>query len=285
MDHAAMGAHGTFTTEELRASGHTIDSIRAAIGAGRLERIIRGWYCVPGTDRDIVRAIRVGGRLTCVSALALLGAWTAPTPAEALHIGFPSHASGRRASVRGLPEAAVAHWHPKAAHTGSAFAVMPLEAAVDDLLRCQPPHLAIAVLDSLLHERLVNRNRLEAMILAGPHRTRFLVEHLEPRSESGIESVVRFRLAMAGIHAEVQVRTRTAHRLDLEIGDWLAIEVDGRAVHAQRAAFTKDRVRSAQVMRDGRIVLQFAFATVMYDWDFVQGTIVDVDQRFGPVHR
>jgi len=280
-----MGSHGVFTTEELRAGGHTIASIRVAIGAGNLERIIRGWYCVPGTDRRLVRAMRVGGRLSCVSALDVVGAWTPPVPEGVLHIGFPSHASGRRASVRGLPEGSVTHWHAKAAHTGSAFPIMPLEAAVQDLLDCQPPHLAIAVLDSLLHERLISRNRLEAMILAGPHRTRFLVEHLEPRSESGIESVVRFRLAMAGIHARVQVRTRTAHRLDLEIGDWLAIEVDGRAVHAQQAAFTKDRVRSAQVMRDGRMVLQFAFATVMYDWDFVQGTIVDVEQRFGPVRR
>ncbi len=276
-----MGAYGVFTTDELRAGGHTVGTIRAAIESRRLERIIRGWYCLPDTDRRIVRAMRAGGRLSCVSALAVQGAWVPPVRPEVLHIGFPSHASGRRASMRGLPEGTVSHWHPKAAQTGSAFPMMPLEAAVEDLLTCQPPHFAIAVLDSLLQKRLINRNRLDAIILAGPHRTRFLVEHLEPRSESGIESIVRFRLGMAGIAARVQVRTRTAHRLDLEIDDWLVLEIDGREVHAQKKAFTADRVRSAQVTRTGRVVLQFTFATVMHDWDFLLATVLEVRQQFG----
>jgi hypothetical protein len=59
--------------------------------------------------------------------------------AAGLYIGFPSHASGRRASVRGLPPDAVTHWHPKEARTGSGYAVAPLELAVGDLLACQPP--------------------------------------------------------------------------------------------------------------------------------------------------
>lgn len=278
-----MGAHGVFTTDELRAAGHTVASVRSAIAGGQLERVIRGWYCVPGTDRRIVRAMRVGGRLTCVSALALQGVWVWPDPDEALHVGFPSHASGRRAATRGLPEHAIPHWHPKDAHTGSAFPVMPLEATVDDLLRCLPPHLAVASLDSLLHERLVSRNRLEAMISAGPHRTRFLGAHLEPRSESGLESIVRFRLAMAGIDAQVQVRTRTAHRVDLEVDDWLVLEIDGRAVHAQAKAFTMDRIRSAQLTRTSRVVLHFASATVLHDWEFLLATVADVRERFGPI--
>ena len=81
----------------------------------------------------------------------------------------------------------------------------------------------------------------------------------------------------------MQVTLRTADRLDLEIDGWLAIEIDGREFHAQEAAFTRDRVRVARVMREGRIVLQFAYATIIYDWDFVLATILEVMAQHAPL--
>lgn len=276
-----MAAHGFLTTAELRAQGHTVGSLRREIGAGRLERVIKGWYAVPGTDREAIRAMRLGGRLGCVSALRLAGAWCPPD--QGMHIEFPSFASGRRLTIRGLPDEAVAHWHGKEEATGSAFPVVPIEVAVARMLLCQPPHLAIAVLDSLLFRRRMTENRLRAVVAAGPQRMRFLGDHLEPRSEEGIESIVRFRLAMAGIRASVQVTLRTRDRLDLLIDDWLVLELDGRATHAQQKAFTADRVRSARLIRDGRVVLQFAYATILYDWDFVETTVIDVMAKHAPV--
>lgn len=269
------------TTEELRAAGFTIGSVRAAIERGHIERVIRGWYCDQGADRDAVRAMRLGGRATCVSSLRIHGAWSPPD--AGLHIGFPSHASGRRAAIRGLPPRAVTHWHPKEGGTGSAYPVAPVELAVADLLTCQPPYYSIAVLDSLLHRRIVGRNRLESMILAGPRRTRFLADQLEPRSEEGIESVVRFRLAAAGIRCTVQVVVRSGTRVDLLLDDWLVLEIDGRGTHALKATFTRDRVRSARMIREGRIVLQVAYATVIYDWPFVQDTVQAVIRQHAPV--
>jgi very-short-patch-repair endonuclease len=278
---AAVGQFSFFTTEELRAAGHTVGGIRAAIERGELERVQRGWYCTRATDRDAVRAMRLGGRASCISALKLHGAWQPPD--AGLHIGFPSHASGRRAAVRGLPPQAVTHWHAKEARTGSRHAVAPLELAVGDLLACQPPFYSIAVLDSLLHRRIVRRNRLEAMILRGPHRMRSLVDHLEPRSEEGIESIVRFRLAAAGIRAKVQVVVRTSTRVDLLIDDWLVLEIDGRDTHDTETAFTHDRVRSAWIIREGRIVVRFAYATVIYDWPFVFDTVHAIMRQHAPV--
>jgi hypothetical protein len=83
----------------------------------------------------------------------------------------------------------------------------------------------------------------------------------------------------------VQVTLRTADRLDLEIDGWLALEVDGRRFHAQRASFTKDRVRIGRVMRAGRIVLQIAGATVLYDWDLLEATVRDVIDQHAPIAR
>jgi very-short-patch-repair endonuclease len=182
-----------------------------------------------------------------------------------------------------MPPGAVAHWQPKAAATGSGFAVAPLELAVPDLLACQPQHHVVAVLDSLLHRRLIQRNRLDALLLAGPVRMRSLVDSLDARSEEGIESIVRFRLAAAGIRCRIQVVVRSGTRVDLLIDDWLVLEIDGKEIHAKEEAFTPDRVRAAWVMRHGRFVLRFAYATVIYDWDFVLDTVRDVIAQHAPI--
>ena len=265
------------TTAELRADGYTVRTIRESIEAGSIERVIKGWYCTHTTPRAAVRAMRLGGRVGCVSALELHGGWCPPD--TGLHMLLPSHASGRRLASRGLPERTTVHWHAKDDRVGSAFPVAPVDLAVQHLLECQPAHLTIAVLDSLLHRRIVDATRLRALIAAGPYRARFLSDHLEPRSEEGIESIVRFRLAVAGIRSRVQVAVRS-DRVDLLIDDWLVVELDGRTVHAQADSFTRDRVRSARLFRDGRVVLQFAYATVIYDWEFVLQTIRDVRDRW-----
>jgi very-short-patch-repair endonuclease len=131
----------------------------------------------------------------------------------------------------------------------------------------------------------VSANKLDALIAAGPHRMRFLATHVEPRSEEGIESIIRFGLAMAGIVAEVQVVMRSHYRLDLLVDDWLVIEADGRSTHALEATFTRDRIRSARVMRNGRQVVQFAYATAMYDFPFVVETVRTLIRQHGPVRQ
>lgn len=276
-----MGRFAISSTAELRARGETIASIRAAIALGGRFRIIKGWYGTPETPKEAVLAMRMGGRLGCASALQLHGAWVPPDVGT--HVVFPSAASGRRSAGRERGSSMIRHWSAPADHTGSAFAVAPLELAIADALKCLPPHLLIAVLDSLLHKHLISRNRLEALIARGPQRVHHLVAHLEPRSESGIESIVRYLLAMAGITSDVQVKMLSGDRTDIEIGDWLVIEADGRETHAKEKAFTADRVRVVRLMREGRIVLQFAYATIMYDYEFVLAAICDVMDRHAPV--
>ncbi len=258
-----------------------MSTIRKAIERGELERVIRGWYVVPGADRDAVRAMRLGGRLGCISALRLHGAWVPPDTGA--HVAMPSFASGRRLSARGLPANTTPHWHLKDDQTGSAFPVAPLELAVEDALTCQPPQFVIAAFDSLLHRGLLSQNRLEAIIARGPVRRRFLTQHLRPESEDGMESIARFLLETSGIRCDIQVIVRSSYRVDLLIDGWLVVELDGRATHAQADAFTRDRVRAANIVRDGKFVLQFAYATVLYDWPFVIETIRSVLAQHGRV--
>lgn len=276
-----MARFGIFTTAELRARGETTASIRERITRGLGFRIIKGWYGDASTPGDAVLAMRMGGRLGCASALSLYGAWVPPDAGT--HVVFPSAASGRRSAGRERGPSVVRHWSSPEDRTGSAFAVAPLELAIADVLKCLPPHLLIAILDSLLHRRLISRNRLEALIARGPQRVHHLIAHLQPRSESGIESIVRYLLAIAGIRSAIQVTMPTGDRTDIEVDDWLVIEADGRETHAQQQAFTSDRVRVVRLMREGRIVLQFAYATIMYDFEFVLQAVRDVMMRHAPL--
>ena len=177
-----MGRFSFFTSKELKAAGETIASIRASIEHGERYRVIAGWYGDGSTPKDAVLAMRMGGRLGCVSALALHGGWLPPD--AGVHVVFPTHASGRRSADRQQSAAVVRHWHRSGVTTGSAFAVAPLELAIADAIECQPPHYAIAILDSLLHRRRISRNRLEAILLRGGTKVQHLREHLEPTQSS-----------------------------------------------------------------------------------------------------
>ena len=220
-----MTAHDFLTTAELRAAGHTIASIRREIDTGQPGRVIKGWYATTKTDREAIRAMRLGGRLGCVSALRIKGAWCPPDPRDARRV--PVLRLGATARHPGASRRRGRNLDGKEEGTGSAFPVVPIDIAVARMLLCQPAHLAIAVLDSLLFRRLMTENRLGAVVAAGvPEHMRFLADHLEPRSEEGIESIVRFRLAMIGITASVQVTLRSRDRLDLLIDDWLVLELD-----------------------------------------------------------
>lgn len=244
--------------------GETEASIRHSIEAGRRYRVIKGWYATPSTPKEAVLALRMGGRLGCVSSLALHGAWVPPE--QVVHVVFPTSASGRRSAGRERGSAVTRHWSARSARARAGAGVVPLDLAIADALTCVPPHLLIAILDSLLFRRLISRNRLEAVIRRGPKRVQHLIAHLEPWSESGIESIVRYLLTVAGITTKVQVTMLSGDRTDIEVDDWLVLEADGRETHAKEKAFTADRVRVVRLMREGRIVLQLAYATIMYDF-------------------
>lgn len=276
-----MSTFGFSTTAELRARGETPADIRRSIEVGDRYRAIKGWYATRGSPAPAVLALRMGGRIGCVSALELSGVWV--PPGRGLHVFFPTSASGRRSAGREQGPSVVRHWHGRAVRSGSAFAVPPLEVALHDALECLPPYLAIAVLDSVLHLRLVSRNRLEAIVRRGPARNHHLLQHLEPRSESGCESIARYLLTVSGLFVTVQVVLRSRDRLDLELDGWLALEIDGREHHAKAEAFTRDRERVVRVMRQGRLVLQFPTAMVLHAWEEVFATVVAVWEQHAPV--
>lgn len=78
---------------EFLAAGNDIEWVRMSRGYGKILMIRKGWYCRPELAPEIIMAVRVGGRLGCVSALAHHG--LGPVP-DRVHIALPPGASRLR---------------------------------------------------------------------------------------------------------------------------------------------------------------------------------------------
>ena len=61
--------YGVYTAKQL-LTGYTKRQIEASVMAGNLRRIMRGWYAGADADPDVVRALKLGGRLGCLSGCA-----------------------------------------------------------------------------------------------------------------------------------------------------------------------------------------------------------------------
>ena len=57
---------GVLTISDLRRGGWDDKAIRAALDAGTLVRITRGWVALPTAASAVVRAVSKGGRLGCL---------------------------------------------------------------------------------------------------------------------------------------------------------------------------------------------------------------------------
>jgi len=120
---------GVAWRRELIEAGSWDDIIDMSVSFGRLRRVRRGLYVLPDISEAAVIALRVGGRLACISSLAHHG-MRAAEAGEPVHIELPRTASRLRLPT-GTP--VVLHWtrrrHPGTRLTVSA-AVARSQAAV-----------------------------------------------------------------------------------------------------------------------------------------------------------
>lgn len=104
---------GLASRRELIADGLDPELVDLCAWYGRhMVRVRAGWYARPGENREVTRAWRVGGRLTCASAIAF---HEGATPPPALHVEVPANAARLRDpddshQPLGTNAAVVVHW-------------------------------------------------------------------------------------------------------------------------------------------------------------------------------
>jgi len=281
---------GTCRTRDLRAVGHHPRSIASAVAAGSIERARVGHFMEPGLAEAAKRAIRVGGRVACVSAAEVLGLRVL-NPSRVLHVEVGAHGSRFRRARDGrgriLPtetrESLAFHWAVAGAPEGALPDVVDVLAQAID---CLPPLDALCVLDSAREDlpwvghapRLAEAEFMRLLDRIS-ERGRSIALQSSSLSQAIGETVARVRLGEAGIATRPQAPLPGGFFADLLIGDRLIFECEGHAVHGGKDAFERDRERLAFLRGCGYLVVNFSHRQIIDDWASVLSTVRLVMRR------
>lgn len=272
------------------------EQIARAVAQGTVFRPRNGWIATPAADREQLLAVAVGAPIGCVSALRRLGVWAgdddvlhlhAPASSGRVDAGAeasrgctegvwhplaPSHrrgADGARAAEVGPPRV---HWAADPAPKRAYDWIVSPEAALARAVRCLPEEHARAAVDSVLHERVLTRKAVDA-VLAGVATARVLVDEFTGRLESGVESLFVRRLAAAGFSVVPQVPFAGFGRFDGLIDGVVLFEIDGRGYHSGADEFYRDRDRTLVGHAFGVPVLRPSARHVLEDWPTVLAAV------------
>ncbi|MFE7846648.1 endonuclease domain-containing protein [Microbacterium sp. NPDC057407] len=223
---------------------------------------------------DLIQAVRVGGRLTCLSLLRLLDVFVFAS--DRVHVHLPGNAARlRSATVAGRPLAARPdrdarlHWAPLLHPDEARSAVVGVVDAVIHAIRCQAPRYAIATLDSALNRGVIERTDLNDIFHALPAKFRALRRFIDGRAQSGPETLVRLMVLGLGCSVDLQVQIDGVGFVDLLVDEWLVIECDSRGFHDSWEQRRKDYRRDLTAATLGFVTLRLTAEDILYRPDAV----------------
>ncbi|WP_229672949.1 hypothetical protein [Microbacterium saperdae] len=197
----------------------------------------------------IIAAVRLGGRISCLTLLQLIGVFV--HSCREPHVHVPPHLSrsrGRR--QRDL----LVHWGTRL-DEGEPHMVSIRDAVLQSV-RCQSPRASIATLDSVLHHGLLRQEDLVQIFTNLPLRYHPLLALVDASAESGPETYLRLILRSLGLRFETQVHLPGVGRVDFLVEGWLVIECDSRAFHQGWDRQVRDRRRDIAAARLGYVTIR-----------------------------
>lgn len=279
---ASVFASTTFSAQDLRELGFSRRGLQHAICDGLLVRVRRDRYLRAEHSEAVAAAARIGGRVTCLSLLQMLGIFVLTSPRTHVQL---SRTSSRFDGV--LARQFRVHWSRSA--TRKFLHVTTLEEAIVHAVSCQEPRAMLATLDSLLHHGLVTTDRLDAMFTRMPRRFQTLLRLVDASAESGPETFVRLMLRALGLSYETQVVIDGVGRVDFVVEGWLIIECDSKEFHEGWAKQQDDRHRDLGAAALGYVTIRPLAADVLRDPASVQQQISRIvtafDGRFAHANR
>ena len=268
---------GIAATHELYANGATRWMLSAAVRASRLVRVRQGWYCLPELDDAVVRAVRVGGMLGCVSAARHHG--LSVRGHSAIHVVAHHHDARLRSehdkSVRLVDvesPGTVVHWRPPG--STATRGIQTALQAVSQMATCVSPELVVAAADSAIRTGAFDAAAWGSAIEPLPQQLRTLLSEADGSVESITESVFRFRCRRLGLRMRSQVSIPGVGRVDFLIGTRLVVEVDGYSYHSNPDRFENDRRRDARLSALGFRALRFSYRQVFERWHEVRAAVL-----------
>ena len=266
---------GIATRRQLLARGFTGSQLTAAVRAGVIRRVRQGHYALPDADVERLAAVRLGGRLGCLSATKSFGLWAGSE--ECVHVTLPANASRLRTNVplrhRDVAVAltpdrfrlpVVLHWRdiPVGRRVaGSAWRV-DLVTALADVASCASRRDVRATFESAIHAgriELSDAQRLLDAVLP-PHEVPMVLSAV---SGSGAESHFIEELVTQGLKFRQQVAFSGVGYVDFLVAGRLVVEVDGYEFHSSKEQFEADRGRDAVLLGRGYPTLRLPARVVL----------------------
>ncbi len=236
LDAAAPFLSATFLSPRALAErGLSRHRVTQLVATGDLVRTRNGRYLTADAPPVLVAASRLGGRLDCVTLLSAIGVFVRQR--HALHLQFTPGSTRLPRRPRGV----VAHW--RQTECDRSALTVDIVSALVQACRCQSPRDAVATLDSAWHLGLVGEPEIAEIFRCLPRRYGALRRLLDPRAESGSETLMRLLFRALGCAVELQVVLPGVGRVDLIVDGWLVVECDSRAHHEDWASQLRDRRR------------------------------------------
>lgn len=259
---------GLAQKQQLVALGAHDRMLAAAVRSGSVIRARQGWYSTFSEHDAALRAARVGGRLTGMSALAARGAWT--WNEHPLHVSVPRRASRLREQwnrFRRLDPASaqdvIVHWDDDAiVAVGDATSVALVE-ALRSVVLDEPFEVAVGAFDWAFKSGSIDRVTFESVLLTLPEDARMIAHWIDVRCDSILESVARTWLQIDGYRVISQVTVGDVERIDLVVEDEVAIELGGRTHDGRREA---DWRKNVKITAEGRHPILATYSMVREDF-------------------
>ncbi|MFX4273841.1 hypothetical protein ACQBAR_03075 [Propionibacteriaceae bacterium Y1685] len=231
-----------------------------AVHLGQLSRLRHGWYATPTASATVAAAVRAGGRLGCLSALAFHGLWVPPCPQ--LHVIF------RRYDP--INTSLEAHLIPRWNFVG---AVQPLPEALAHVIAHHDAETALIVLESALHLRRIGMAEAEHLTRHAPKAKARVFAHLSPQAQAGTETRLRLFHQLRGVPVTPQYHVDGVGWCDLLVGDSLILEADSRQHHTGVENYRRDRERDLKLHMLGYDSLRLTYEQVMLEWPATQARL------------
>lgn len=258
----------------VRRGARDLD-LTVAVRSASVIRVRNGWYTTLHEGDPRVLAVRVGGRLTGISAVIALGGWVLdPHP---LHVSLPYNAARmrdrndrrRRLNLHGSEVAL--HWDERQLGDRGTHSSVALRDALARVVADESREIAIAALDWALHSGFVEMFDVEQLMLSAPRAKRFPTDWLDAACESLPESLSRTRLREAGHWVQSQVVLATGEQVDLVVDGIVGLEVDGDEFH--RDFFERDRLKDAQIAIENMQPFRPSARMVFHHWPLVLAAV------------
>ncbi len=267
-------AGGAAGRAHLVALGHSDRLLAAAVHGSVLTRARRGWYTVWSEDDPRLRALRVGGRLTGLSAITALGGWVRVR--GRMHVAVPANAArlrcprARKVRFSNSPQrrSVILHWTRERHDRNISSGVVPLLEALEVVCLVEPAEDAIAAIDWARLSGQLDDIDLAELAARLPPTHRSLVARSSGACHSLPESLARTRLLGDGFRVREQVLiSDNPSPIDLLVENSIALDVDGDEFHRER--FLPDRAKDLDATRSGYHALRPAARHVFDEWPVV----------------